>query len=343
MVLLQRSMAPMHFANPLAFLLLVVVATELWLLWPTRQRGGPQARVGFPTLELLRDPAHRGRARWMILPSILRTCGLVLLVVALARPRSVSEIRDLRLRGRNIVLTLDISSSMKALDFKTGNRLEVAKRVLTNFIPQRRQDFIGLVVFAGKAFMQAPLTTDMGVLLELLRRADIGMLPDGTAIGTALTMGENRLKELPRGSGVIVLITDGGNNTGYPDPLTAAAVAHAIGVRIYTVGVSSRGATPVAPYVTGRPATMEAPSALSTAEERLLRQIATVSGGRYYRASDDAALASIMIDIDRLEKTELHLREVERYREYYPVVLGAALLLLAADIVLRSTWLRTIP
>lgn len=332
----------MSFADPIAFVLLAAVAAELWLSWPTRTRG-PRARLGFPAIALFDADAPRGRARWATLPNVLRACGLLLVVVALARPRSVKEMRDTRIRGRNIVLTLDISSSMKALDFKTGNRLEVAKQVLADFIPRRRDDFMGIVVFAGKTFMQAPLTTDADVLLDLLHRVDIGMLPDGTGIGTALTMGEGRLKDLPRGSGVILLITDGGNNTGYPDPLTAAAAARALGIRVYTIGVSSRGATPIALYKTGRPATMEAPLAISTVEERLLQQIATVTGGRYYRASDETALAGVMTDVDRLEKTELHLREVESYREYYALALVPALLLLAADVVLRSTWLRTLP
>ncbi len=248
----------MQFADPWAFVLLVVVAADAMRAWPRRDRV-PAAHLGFPGVSFLAGEPAAGRVRWLRLPPAMRTLALALLVVALARPRADGLRHDTPVRGRNIVLTLDISSSMKALDFRTGNRIEVAKRVLGDFVARRRGDFLGLVVFAGRAFTQAPLTTDADVVLELLHRADIGLLPDGTAIGTALAMSESHLEDLPRESGVIVLLTDGGNNTGYPDPLAAAEAARALGIRIYAIGVSSRGATPIAPYETGRPATMEAP------------------------------------------------------------------------------------
>jgi Ca-activated chloride channel homolog len=331
-----------HFADPWAFALLIAVVAEAWLTWPRRRRA-PSARMGFPAVPFLAEAGRRGRVRWTLLPSALRTGALCLMVVAIARPRADGERRDTPVTGRNIVLTLDISSSMKALDFRNGSRLDAAKHVLAEFVARRRRDFLGLVVFAGRAFTQAPLTNDGSVLLDLLRRADIGLLPDGTAIGTALAMSEYHLKDLPRESGVIVLITDGGNNTGYPDPLAAAEAARALGIRIYTIGVSSGGATPVALYATGRPATMEAPSALSTAEERTLRRIASISGGRYYRAADDAALSRVLADVDGLERTERRLHEVLSYREYGTIPLTIALLLLTAELALRATWLRTVP
>jgi len=331
-----------RFADPWSFALLALVAADAWR---TRaRRGGAAARyLGFPAVAFLGDAAGGGRTRWLPLPAALRTLALALIVIALARPRADGERRDIPVRGRNIVLTLDISSSMKALDFRTGNRLEVAKRVLADFVARRRGDFLGLVVFAGRAFTQAPLTNDADVTLDLLRRADIGMLPDGTAIGTALAMSESHLQDLPRGSGVIVLLTDGGNNTGFPDPLVAAEAARALGIRIYTIGVSSRGATPVAPYETGRPATMEAPSTLSSREEQILQRIASISGGRYFRVSDDGALTHVLSEIDALERTERHLSEVLSYREYFVVPLSAAVVLLMLELVLGATWLRTIP
>jgi Ca-activated chloride channel homolog len=320
------------FADPWWLLLLIPVAVDC--AWR------PRARVGLPG-EMGSLPS--GRARWLWVPRVLRTLGLACCVVALARPRGDGEVRDTRLRGRNIVLALDISSSMKAPDFRAGSRLDLAKQVLAEFVRQRTHDFLGLVVFAGRAFMQAPLTTDGPVVLGLLQQADIGLLPDGTAIGTALAMGEGHLADVPRGTGVIVMLTDGGNNAGTPDPLTAAAAARALGIRIYTVGVSARGVTPTAPYRTGRPATMESPSALSTVEERLLRQIATVSGGQYYRATDDNALRSIMADIDRREKGEVHLTEVLSYREYFWVPLVIGLMLMVGWVGLSRTVLRTVP
>ena len=177
-------------------------------------------------------------------------------------------------------------------------------------------------------------------MLDILHRADIGMLPDGTAIGTALAMSESHLVDLPRESGVIVLLTDGGNNTGYPDPLVAAEAARALGIRIYAIGVSSGGATPLAPYETGRPATMEAPSTLSSHEEQILQRIASISNGRYFRVSDDGALVHVLAEIDGLERTERHLTEVISYHEYFAIPLGAALLLLVAEMWLGATWLR---
>jgi Ca-activated chloride channel family protein len=228
---------------------------------------------------------------------------------------------------------------MKARDLGDASRIDLAKRVLGDFVARRPNDFLGLVVFAGRAFTQAPLTTDGAVVLDLLRRADIGLLPDGTAIGTALAMAELHLEDLPRGSGVIVLLTDGGNNTGAPDPLTAAAAARALGIRVYAVGVSS---TTLAK--SDIPASMgEAPSSLSSGEERLLQRIATTSGGRYYRATDRAALERVIGEIDRLERTELTVREVLSYRELFWIPLALALMLLLLAAVLRSTVLRAVP
>ncbi|HWZ59603.1 MAG TPA: VWA domain-containing protein [Gemmatimonadaceae bacterium] len=323
----------MTLADPWALLLLVVVAADA--LW---SRDG--ARVGLP-VDVRALPV--GRARWVWVPRALRTAGLVCCVIALARPRANGEVRDTRLTGRSIMLTLDISSSMKAPDFRAGSRLVMAKQVLSEFVKRRTHDFLGLVLFAGRAFTQAPLTNDGPVVLDLLDRADIGLLPDGTAIGTALAMGEVHLADVPRGTGVIVMLTDGGNNAGTPDPLTAAAAARALGIRIYTVGVSARAVTPTAPYLTGRPASMESPSALTTVEERLLRQIATTSGGQYFRATDDNALRGIMDQIDQAERSELHVTEVLSFHEYFWVPLALGLVLLVASLALRMTILRTVP
>jgi Ca-activated chloride channel homolog len=319
----------MHFAEPGAFLLLAAVAAVAM-----RDRR-PRQWVALPIVEL---PETR-RARWARRVPWLRTTALALLVVALARPRVEGEVRETRMRGRNVMLALDISSSMKARDLGDASRIDLAKRVLGDFVSRRPNDFLGLVVFAGRAFTQAPLTTDDAVVLDLLRRADIGLLPDGTAIGTALAMAEVHLEDLPRGSGVIVLLTDGGNNTGTPDPLTAASIARALGIRVYAVGVSSNRVSR-----SEIPASMgEAPSSLTTFEERLLERIATTSGGRYYRATDKATLEHVMAEIDRLEQTELTLREVLSYRELFAVPLSIALLLLGAVAALRATVLRGVP
>jgi len=332
----------MRFADPLWLLLLLIVPIELWMRWPRLARA-PRTSIGYPVVALLGPSARGGRSRWASLPLALRSLGLALLVLAMGRPQTEGEVHDRDVKGRNIMLTLDISSSMKALDFKTGNRLEAAKQVMVDFINRRQGDFMGMVVFAGRGFTQAPLTNDRGVLLDLLDRAEIGMLPDGTAIGTALAMSENHLKDLPRGSGVVLLITDGGNNTGTPDPVTAAEAARALGIRIYTIGVSSQGRTAIAPYKTGRPSTMEVPSALSSADERTLRRIASISGGRYYRAMDAGTLSDVMHDIDQLEKSELRLHEVRNYREWFVALVIPAAALLSLALWLRAGKLRTLP
>jgi Ca-activated chloride channel family protein len=332
----------MHFADPAALGLLVLIPAYLWLAWPRRSRA-PRDHLGFPALALLDASSGGSRTRWANLPLLLRSATLALVVIALARPQGAAEVRDQRLRGRNVMLALDISSSMKARDFEAENRLDVSKAVLRDFIGARAGDFLGLVLFASRAFTQSPLTNNRAVLLDLLDRADIGMLPDGTAIGTALAMSESQLEDFPRGSAVIVLITDGGNNTGSPDPLTAAEAARALGIRIYAIGVTGSGATGTDLYRTGRPATMEASNTLASSDERMLRRVASRSGGRFYRATDRPALTGVLREIDQLEKAELHLREVRRQREYVALLAVPALLLLAGELTLRVSWLRTLP
>ena len=230
--------SPMRFADPLYLLLLLVPGAWAWTQWRERRRA-PVERIGFPGLVFLAGAPTTRRARWPWVPDALRMLGLALLVVALARPQVPHEVRQIRSKSRNIMLALDISSSMKAGDFKPGNRLMVARKVLADFTRERKGDLLGLVIFAGRAFLQAPLTPDTELLDRMLGRVDIGMLPDGTAIGTALAMSLNQLKDLPATASVIVLITDGANNTGQPSPLVAAEAARAIGVRIHTIGVSA--------------------------------------------------------------------------------------------------------
>lgn len=342
----------MRFAEPWTLLLLVLVPVYLRLRWP-RARRAPRASLAFPPLTLLAGSPRSRRARWIGLPVALRAGAMALAIIALARPRSPGDVRDRDLRGRNIVLALDISSSMKSLDFRPENRLQAAKDVLAQFIRARRGDFMGLVIFASRPFTQAPLTSDGDVLEQLLHRVDIGILPDGTGIGTALAMSENLLKDLPRHSGVIVLLTDGGNNTGSPDPITAAELARAIGVRIYIVGMSAMAGQriPTDAWVRGMGREYQTqpqaygmePAILTARDERTLERIASISGGAYWRATDPRALEGIMARIDRIETGELHQREVLSWHEYYAWLAGAALVLLALDLALRAGPLRTVP
>lgn len=330
----------MRFANPAVLLLLLLVAADLWRRWPRRRRP-PRWSVAFPGLPFLAGTRPVGRARWLALPVALRAAGFSLAVLALARPQAEHGIRETTTQGVNILITLDISGSMKAEDFRPHNRLHVAKRVIADFVGKRDQDRIGLVVFAGKAFTQVPLTTDHGVLLGMLRRVQIGMLPDGTAIGTGLATALNHVKDVPARSSVVVLLTDGVNNTGRLDPVTAADAAQALGVRVYAIGVGTRGTAPflVEDPIVGR-RYIQVPV---TIDEEMMTEIAHRTGGRYFRATDPRTLARILDEVDRLEKTEIRVKETTNYTELYGYFLNPAVWLLGLGLVLRVTLLRTLP
>ena len=332
----------MRLASPAFLTLLALPVVYLWRYWPRRSRA-PSAFLAFSWLPGLEDLPAGLRARWLGVPVALRAVALALLVVALGRPQTPRDVRDVRLHGRNIMLTLDISSSMHAIDLGPQSRIQVARQVLTGFISKRQGDFMGLVVFAAQALTRVPLTIDDDLLKAMLQRVDIGLLPDGTAIGTALAMSLTHLEDLPPKSSVIVLITDGINNTGEPDPLTAAAVARTLGIRIYTIGVSSeRGANPA--LSAGAGIAYGELAALPTAiDEGTLRTIAATTGGQYFRATDEASLARILDQIDRLEKTDLHVREILSHRELFPLLVASALVLLLVEALLRLTWLGTLP
>jgi Ca-activated chloride channel family protein len=329
-----------RFADPWFLILLAPAALAAWLRWPRRSRP-PRGLLALPALPLLEATAARSRAGWLRLPAALRGAGLALMVVAMARPQGEHGVRELTTRGLNILLTLDISGSMKAEDFRPRNRLYVAKRLIADFVSKRQGDRIGLVVFAGKAFTQVPLTTDRDVLLAMLQRVQFGMLPDGTAIGTGLATSLNHMRDVPARSSVIVLLTDGVNNTGRLDPVTAAEAARALGVRVYTIGVGTQGTAPflVEDPVLGR-RYVEMPV---TIDEAVLREIAAKTGGRYYRATDAQGLERILDEIDRLEKTDIRVRESLNVTELFGFFLAPAFALLALELGLRFTVLRTLP
>jgi Ca-activated chloride channel family protein len=329
----------MRFADPV-FLVLLVVPLGL-AVWQWRRRPVSSGQLALPSLGFLADSPAEPKARWRTLLPILRFLGAVLLILALARPQLPRDVREIRLRSRNIVLALDISSSMKAGDFQPGNRLAVARRVMNDFVQRREGDLVGLVLFAGRAFLQAPLTPDLSLLRRIIQRVEIGMLPDGTAIGTALAMSLNQLKDLPPKASAIVLVTDGANNTGRPTPLVAAEAARSLGIRIQTIGLSTLDTSSVAlngvwrvgstaPRLTGR-------------DEAALQRMAERTGGRYYRATDPSALEQIMLTIDEVERTEARVGETREYRELYPFFLLPALLALIIELALGATWLRSVP
>ncbi|WP_418679669.1 vWA domain-containing protein, partial [Alistipes putredinis] len=260
--------------------------------------------------------------------------------VALARPQSAEHNSNSTTEGIDIVLSLDVSGSMLARDF-TPDRLGAAKEVASNFIVDRPNDRIGLVVFAGESFTQCPLTTDKRSLLNLLGGVRSGMIDDGTAIGNGLATAINRLRESNAKSKVIILLTDGENNRGEIAPLTAAEIARDQGIRVYTIGVGTRG---TAPYPTvdffGNPTVVQAKVQI---DEKILGEIADLTGGRYFRATDNAKLQSIYDEINQLEKSKVEISQYTTYTEEYLRWAAAALALLLVEFLLRTLWLKSLP
>jgi Ca-activated chloride channel family protein len=323
------------FAHPWALLLLLgLPAYALWCRrWPRRafvfSRTGSLARIG------------KGRADFLVrLPGRLRAGAVVLLVIALAGPRTGLTSVDVETEGIAITVVIDISSSMLAEDFHPENRLSVAKKKVAEFIRGRRYDRIGMVAFAGEALTQVPITIDYPVLYRALENLRIGDLEDGTAIGTAIATAANRLRDVPGPSRVMILMTDGENNRGEIDPLTAARAAAAFGIKIYTIGVGSDGVAPV-PVACGIFGGCQYASLQVHVDEELLRQIAELTGGQYFRATNAAALDSIYRQIDALEKTPLRVRRYVEYTPHYlPFLLAAACLLVGEWLLRASRWGR---
>ena len=270
----------------------------------------------------------------------LRLLALGLIIVALARPQSSSSWSEDRVEGIDIMLTMDISTSMLAMDFQP-NRVEAAKEVAMRFIANRPNDNIGLVVFAGESFTACPLTQDHATLINRLREMTPGMIEDQTAIGSGLATAISRLKDSKTKSKVIILLTDGANNTGNISPKMAADLAKTFGISIYTIGVGSGAGE--APYPIQTALGVVVRNMPVDLDEPTMRQIADVSGGAYFRATDNESLLAIYKKIDQLEKTKLSTRNYHTtYEEFFVFVLAAALLLLL-EFVLRSTVLRTNP
>lgn len=312
-----------HFASPAWLLLLLVVPVLAW-----RHHRHP----ALGALAYSRLPAERGGAARLHFPFYARLAALALLAAALARPQLGYAWEESLTEGIDIELALDISGSMGAEDFQPKDRITVAKQVVREFVARRTGDRIGLVVFAGGALNKAPLTTDRRMLDLLVDSVRLDMLPDGTAIGVALASAAARLKDSPAKTRIVVLVTDGVNNTGEIDPLSAAAVCKGLGIRVYTIGVGTGGRVPV-PVQDTDPSTGERVTrrVLMDVEvdEGLLREIASRTGGRFYRATDRAALESGFAAIDRLEKTPLQVKRYVRYREaFQPLAWGALGLLL---------------
>lgn len=330
----MMPLAGLTFGSP--WVLLALVLLPAWWIWRRRRR---PAAIVFSRADVLSHGPRAGQ-RWARALFVLRNLVLAALIVALARPRTGAAAENITSEGINIVLAIDLSSSMLSEDFQPQNRLEVAKEKVKQFILGRRSDRIGLVAFAGEALTQVPLTVDYPVLLAAVDNLQAGQLEDGTAIGTAIATAANRLRDAPGKSRVMILLTDGENNRGAIDPRTAAQAAAAIGVKIYTIGVGSQGMAPV-PVGRGlmglrfeyRPVEID---------EALLRDVAKTTGGRYFRAVDAEALQSIYEQINQLEREPVHTRTYVRFTERFRWPLGAALVALAVEVLLVA-WRGPLP
>ncbi len=322
------------FARPWALLLLLVV--PLWHLYRHRNRRSLLfSRAG--VVDEMTSGALQTLAR---APDWLRTAAVVALIVALAGPRTGISRTDVEAEGIAIAVVVDISTSMLAEDFHPRNRLAVAKEEVAEFIRGRQYDRIGMVAFAAEALTQVPLTIDYAVLYRALDQLETGLLEDGTAIGTAIATAANRLRRAPGESRVMILMTDGENNRGEIDPITAARAAAAFDIKIYTIGVGSEGTAPV-PIARGLLGGYQYANLPVHIDEELLTEIAGITDGQYFRATNEAALDSIYNRIDELEKTEVEVRTYTNYTpRHMPFVLAAVLLFVAEWGLLASRWGR---
>ena len=282
---------------------------------------------------------HNWRTQIRHLPFMFRMAALLLLVIAIARPQTRNDLQLAEGEGVDIMLCMDVSGSMMAQDL-LPNRLEASKKVATDFINRRLTDRIGLVIFAGESFTQCPLTTDKNVLFSAVQNIRNGLLEDGTAIGDGLSTSVDRLRKSKSASKMVILLTDGENNGGLIGPDNAREIARAFGIKVYTIGVGTEGYAPF-PVKTDLGVVVQQQKV--TIDEKLLTRIAIETGGRYFRARDNAGLEQIYKEIDALEKSKVEIATLARYTEHYYLFVLAALLLLLFEWLLRLTVLKKFP
>ncbi|MDR1097884.1 MAG: VWA domain-containing protein [Tannerella sp.] len=328
----------MIFANPhYLYLLLLLIPLIAWYILRMRKK---QASLQVSAMQAFDTPKV---TTWKVymrhLPFVLRMLAVALIIVILARPQSTNSWENRNTEGIDIMLTIDISGSMLTEDLKP-NRLEAAKNVAASFINSRPNDNIGLVVFSGESFTQCPLTTDHAILLNLFKDIHSGMIEDGTAIGLGLANAVGRIKDSQAKSRVIILLTDGSNNRGEIAPVTAAEIARTFGVRVYTIGVGTRGE---APYPVQTPFGVKYQNVPVDIDEPTLQQIASITRGQYFRATDNASLRSIYEEIDQMEKTKISVQQYSKKQEEYKPLALLLFALLLVELLLRNTLLRNIP
>jgi len=319
--------------------LYALMLIPLLVAWYIRRHKEDTSDIRYSTLLPFRSFKPGIRERLRHLPFALRMLGVALLIVALARPQTTASGQNIYAEGIDIAMILDISTSMLAEDFQP-NRVEAAKDVAQHFIEGRKNDRIGLVVFAGQSFTQCPMTLDYRVLRNLLRQVRPGMVEDGTAIGMAMAQGVNRLKDSKAKSKVMILLTDGMNNRGEIDPLTAAQIAQTFNIRIYTIGVGTVGE---APYPVQTSFGIRYQNMPVDVDEKTLAQIADMTDGRYFRATNNKALREIYDEIDKLEKTRIEVKAYRSYTELFYPWAWLGLLSLLAEFLLAGTVLRKLP
>lgn len=325
------------FNNPEFFyLLLVLLPMIAWYIWKQKKAG---ASIQFSSdMGLSRIPkSWKYYFRHSLF--VLQILSLSMLIVALARPQSSNSWSNVTTQGIDIVIALDISSSMLAMDFRP-NRIEAAKNVATQFISGRTNDRIGLVVFSGESFTQCPLTTDRATVINLFKGIESGMIEDGTAIGNGLATAVSRLKDSDAISKVVILLTDGENNRGEIAPVTAAELAKTFGIRVYTVGVGTIG---MAPYPVQTPFGVQVQDVEVKIDEVTLEKIAATTDGKYFRATNNNKLTEIYAEIDKLEKSKIDVKEFSKREEEYLKFALAAALLLIMGMFLKTTIFRNIP
>jgi Ca-activated chloride channel family protein len=324
-------------------LLWLLALLPLLALW--RGRRGPVAAVEYSNADIARQVARETRSRagrWLL---ALQLGALALLIIGLARPQLGRSNSNIQASGIDLILALDVSGSMEALDFKLGNqpasRVDVVKSVASKFIEGRPNDRIGIVAFAGAPYLVSPLTLDHDWLLQNLERVQIGMVEDGTAIGSAVATSVNRLRDQPSKSKIVVLLTDGQNNAGKIAPATAAEAAKVLGVKVYTIGAGARGEAPIP--VTDAFGNKRLAMAKVDVDEATLEKIAAETGAKFYRATDTASLKQIYAEIDRLEKTTHTMKKFESRHELFAWTVVPAICLLGTALGLEQTRFRRLP
>ena len=328
----------MFFESPkILYLLLLLIPLIAHYIWKAIKGSTPALQVS--SLAAFRRTGKGWRHYFEHVPFILRTLAIALLIIAIARPRSSDEFSKFDTEGIDIIFALDISTSMLARDFKP-DRIEAAKDIAIQFIAQRPHDRMGIVIFAGESFTQCPLTTDRATLINLMKEVATGWIEDGTAIGNGLATAIARIKDSDARSRVIILLTDGVNNRGEIAPLMAAEMAKTYGIRVYTIGIGTRGTAPY-PFMTERGIIIQ--QVPVEIDEDLCRQISEITGGRYFRATDNTKLLEIYDEIDKMEKAKITVDSLSIYKEEFMPLALAALALFLLELLLRLVVLKRIP